>query len=354
MGLIRFILAAAIVIGHLGYTYLLNGMVAVQSFFILSGFYMALVINEKYNFEGGIKFFYHNRILRIFPIYFSVLILTLLFTLVFHSLGYTQNNLSNWSSLQWDTKLYAIFSNIFIVGQDLYLHLGIDENGGLIWMKYYNNSPVKLYEFILIPQAWTISLELMFYAIAPFLIHNNIKIFYLIIIMFLTLLMRIVIYRMGYYFAPWTYRFFPTELFLFLLGACAYRWHKTKYLVFEKRKWQVVAFALMVIIIIVYNQIPLANSQKQPVYYLIFAGLLPFVFNLSKNLKFDFSIGELSYPIYISHIFVIVFFLKWIALPFRDGGILALFAVIGFSWILNKFIAKPMTQFKKQDRKSER
>ena len=32
-----------------------DGVVAVEAFYIIPGFYMALVLNEKYNFPGAIK-----------------------------------------------------------------------------------------------------------------------------------------------------------------------------------------------------------------------------------------------------------------------------------------------------------
>ena len=52
MGTIRFLLAVSVVVFHakrplLGLT-LVEGTVAVQLFFIISGFYMALVLTEKY------------------------------------------------------------------------------------------------------------------------------------------------------------------------------------------------------------------------------------------------------------------------------------------------------------------
>jgi len=50
MGFIRIILAIAVVIVHtepiFGFE-LVRGRVAVQSFFIISGFYMAMILNEK-------------------------------------------------------------------------------------------------------------------------------------------------------------------------------------------------------------------------------------------------------------------------------------------------------------------
>ena len=56
MGILRFILALAVVFVHTGHIYgsdfygtrLMGGVVAVQAFYIISGFYMALILNTKY------------------------------------------------------------------------------------------------------------------------------------------------------------------------------------------------------------------------------------------------------------------------------------------------------------------
>ncbi len=60
MGVLRLFLALSVLLGHtrghgfLGLSFL-DRELALQTFFIISGFYMALVLNEKY------KKFLHNR-----------------------------------------------------------------------------------------------------------------------------------------------------------------------------------------------------------------------------------------------------------------------------------------------------
>jgi peptidoglycan/LPS O-acetylase OafA/YrhL len=49
MGTLRLFLALSVAFGHFGMPLgLLTSDIAVQSFFVISGFYMALVLNEKY------------------------------------------------------------------------------------------------------------------------------------------------------------------------------------------------------------------------------------------------------------------------------------------------------------------
>ena len=75
MGMLRVALAMAVVLSHLPLATLqfMSGGLAVQGFFIVSGFYMALVLDGKYKDVG---LFYSNRLLRLFPTYFVMMALT--------------------------------------------------------------------------------------------------------------------------------------------------------------------------------------------------------------------------------------------------------------------------------------
>ena len=56
MGLLRLLLALAVVGAHSGFAFILEGREAVTLFFIISGFYMALILNESYT-RGAFSFF---------------------------------------------------------------------------------------------------------------------------------------------------------------------------------------------------------------------------------------------------------------------------------------------------------
>ncbi len=77
MGTLRFLLALVVAYGHFAVPLSFpTSDIAVQSFFVISGFYMALVLNEKYG-PGSYWLFISNRLLRLWPAYFVVLILSL-------------------------------------------------------------------------------------------------------------------------------------------------------------------------------------------------------------------------------------------------------------------------------------
>ena len=74
--------------------------------------------------------------------------------------------------------------------------------------------------FFFVPQAWSLSVEIAFYIIAPFLVLRSWWLLGLLLLASFGL--RVVLYHRGYDFDPWSYRFFPNELAIFLLGGFSY------------------------------------------------------------------------------------------------------------------------------------
>jgi peptidoglycan/LPS O-acetylase OafA/YrhL len=80
MGSLRLILALSVFLAHTGSlfgVFLVGPSVAVQSFFLISGFYMALVLNEKYKGSGSYYLFITNRLLRLLPYWVVLSVLAL-------------------------------------------------------------------------------------------------------------------------------------------------------------------------------------------------------------------------------------------------------------------------------------
>ena len=85
MGILRTILALAVVVYHsfkIFGLHMCGGQVAVESFYMISGFYMALILNEKYVGIGSYKKFILSRFYRIFPVYWVVLLAALLLSVI--------------------------------------------------------------------------------------------------------------------------------------------------------------------------------------------------------------------------------------------------------------------------------
>lgn len=157
MGLLRFLLAISVVCAHCGSFFgrisFVGGEIAVQSFFIISGFYMSLVLDRKYDAAANLtnyKLFITNRLLRLYPIYWIILILTIFGLLVVDFSKISDFEICNSLSL-----LYLFFVNIFIFFQDTIMFLGIDVNSGsLFYTSNFHDTNPALFHFLFIPQGW--------------------------------------------------------------------------------------------------------------------------------------------------------------------------------------------------------
>lgn len=359
MGLIRLLLALSVVISHSNTIFgieLVGGPIAVQSFFIISGFYMALVLNEKY-FDQGLsnkksyKLFISNRFLKLFPSYWVVLLLTAIvsFAFMYASDGKEVGKLDHW--VQYKDKLnigswvYLAFTNLFMFLQDMVLFLGLDPNSGsLYFTRNFENSNPVVVNFMLVPQTWSIGIELIFYLIAPLILRKGLKL--ILPLLLLSLLARAVMFGNGFDFDPWTYRFFPLELLFFLMGAMAY--HVYKKLKLGRYAFQLKGLAFLFLIgsIVMYPFIKL--DYKCIPFFIIFFLLLPYVFEFSKKSKIDRFIGDLSYPVYISHLFILMLIIHFGISSFYHLGLyLALFSIL-FSVLLHFLVLYPIDRYRQK------
>ena len=110
---------------------------------------------------------------------------------------------------------------MLVIGQDVTLFSSVGPGGSLVLNANVIGSQSGAYRFLVVPQAWSISLELMFYAIAPFLLRLRLHV--LFILLGGSVALRLALMLAGLDHDPWTYRFFPTALACFLLGAISFR-----------------------------------------------------------------------------------------------------------------------------------
>ena len=353
MGLIRLLLAISVVVDHsnplFGFSFV-GGQLAVEIFFIISGFYMALILSEKYNRPSDKKTFITNRLLKIFPTYWVILILALIYELANAYFHNSPNEISLFvhPSIQLNlfSFLYFLLTNIIIIGQDIILYLGINiHTGVLFFTSNYSLFNPPLYSFMVVPQAWSLSLELIFYFLAPFL--NRFRTKWLLLIMSLSLIPRVILYHFGLNHDPWTFRFFPTELLFFLSGIIAYRIFK---FIENKdiKKWLLCLFYGSYILSIIFYQYIPSNNIKMWGLLFVTAMLLPFVFKLTKRIKIDRFVGELSYPVYISHFLVIDFLTHFTPINHSFLSLVATIVSILLSIILLQFIMKPIDKIRQK------
>jgi peptidoglycan/LPS O-acetylase OafA/YrhL len=342
---------------------LIGGTVAVQCFYIISGFYMALILNEKYKKgKGSYKLFITNRFLRIYPLYWVCLFLVLLMCVV-GKIGWNQPFYlwywtSQWSNLNWTTVVIFIFANIFLFGSDWICFTGVNKSTGMLTPTIAPFAPTRFQpmacQFLFIPQIWSVGVEITFYLIAPLLLRG--KWYLQLIILIASLSLRYNLYYSHFlYFDPWDYRFFPNEIAFFMAGSLAYQIYS-----FLKEKkiskwinsmmWGIIIFG---IIFYPHIQFHIPESEFRWVFYLLFWICLPFIFLLTARSEIDRMIGELSYPIYVSHHFVMFLWRQYFFSSKHSAqmdwfGITCVISTLIVAIILYTGVVRPIEKFRQR------
>lgn len=292
---------------------------AVQVFYIISGFYMAMVLSSRYSRPRD---FYISRLLRIFPTYWVVLAGTIIVSM---GLGLLHGNwlmLTPYLSHPSDHNgllgvVLTALTNVTLIGQDWVMFLSHAWGRPLQLTGDFARDVSPLWRYLLLPQCWSVGVELTFYAMVPLL--NRLRSRWLILIAALSIASRLYAYwRLGLNHDPWTYRFFPFELGLFLFGMLGYRLYvksapyhpPQRFRCVSLRSYLVAAGLLMLTLYVlvgtVWNIGDVTTQDLGPLAsFPLWIVIIPVLFFVFGNQKLDRMIGELSYPIYLVH-FVVV------------------------------------------------
>lgn len=316
MGLIRLWLALLVYFEHLGgfgLSHLLTGIIAVKSFFIISGFLIQLVLLRKYH--DATRFwqfdFLKSRFIRIYPLYWIVLLGSLIFLVVtgvsprlYNALpieyGMTYEVLHHKLIFDHDNlvaKIWYIASHILIFGYDIgqyiiynmqqakFTLIGSTPYIGHLWGR----------SFMLIPQGWSMAIELWFYLLAPFILLRS-TIFIIVLTILVTYIRRHIHFDCSVYAMD-----IFGSLFYFIIGAMACRFY-LKYLQNATKKYHYLSFIMLLgLFIYTLNFKSLNISNKEGLFYVMLACSLPVIFNRFHKNPIDRFLGDLSYPIYLVH-----------------------------------------------------
>jgi peptidoglycan/LPS O-acetylase OafA/YrhL len=219
------------------------------------------------------------------------------------------------------------------------MFLGINNNSMQFVTDYNNSFPRPLYYYLYLPQGWSLGVELFFYLLAPFIL-SKINLGKIIIIILLSISVRIILIQSNLTHDPWSYRFFPTELMFFLFGSISYIFYKKKY--FFNKLFSIFCILLISLTIIIFKKINIYTYEYLILYFIIIFSI-PSIFNLTKNIKFDRFLGELSYPIYCFQFIGIGFCIKILNIKKKYdlyAGIIIFFVILILSIISYLFLQK--------------
>ena len=265
---------------------------------------MSVVLSTKY-IGQPIRVFYLSRILRLYPSYFIVLALTLALAPFIHfgihkvsyGFAYMFSDGVEWSL---GNLVLWTFTNLVMLGKEIWFF-----NGGN-WVDVvapgHETIMRRLNTYQIVSPAWSLSLELQFYLLAPFLARARTGIVVLLCV--LSVALRAGLQFWGYAAEPYAYYTLPCQLCLFLLGMLSHRllgkWTDTAPM------WSAHLASIGLCSLLVFYPWTSAYAAIDWIKLIMLALLFFTVPLLAKTRSAaDRYMGDLSYPVYLLHLPVI-------------------------------------------------
>ena len=318
-GTLRTLLALNVVLLHIFNVYTI-GNYSVSFFFLLSGFLMTLIMHETYGYSlKGFKIFWANRILRLYPIYWIFATFTILLIIVFPEITLREPLIKIPNSIiEWLANITMIFPKIV---------------------------PHR-FNPILLPAAWALTNEILFYLLISFGISKTAK---------RTLVWLVL--SIGYYIGTYiyydieTYRYsaiFASSL-PFALGASLYWLIKIKPLRKVRIKYVVCLYIGFLLNAHFKSKLPIELVELSIYLNMLIAFFMVYMLfhlKLSKKWKeWDYYIGMYSYPIYLSHYLVAILYVALIGYGVNNTKLKMGFIALPIYSILLFFICFLVVQF---------
>jgi peptidoglycan/LPS O-acetylase OafA/YrhL len=304
VGFLRTLLALSVVSLHSPpYHGAFTGTIAVPMFYAVSGYLISYILTESKSYVS-IGSFYASRALRLLPLYYFVLIAILILGFWFPF------ELAGFHDLPPLAKTLVSITSVTVLGQESVYALGV-QGGHLVVSGNATTLTPPLWQFLPDQPSWSLSLELQFYLLAPFVLRR-VKLMWALLA--LSLVGRVVIALVWDHANELKdYRFFPLELWTFLAGALAHR-HGAPVAraILARIPWMDYAIsgvAAMAMIGTIWVDASHINGLQfvalRAVAALLLCPCLPFLSAFQRRAaslsRFDRWIGELSYPVYIAH-----------------------------------------------------
>jgi peptidoglycan/LPS O-acetylase OafA/YrhL len=290
MGAIRLFLAYGVLLGH-ECEYAVNFQItcdaswslnfiggrSVVFFYIVSGFLMSYVLDSKYPpTKAGTYQFYKSRFLRIYPLWWALVV----FSTVTVSAAWLHRS------------PLGVFSAIFLFGSD--------------WLASFAHYPEGYLGFFPIRTeiGWTLGAEMTFYLLAPWLLRSDrLALAALVGSMAVRIVVFFVVGPQGpasNTYIIWSY-FFPASTFMFfMLGHLARRVPYIR----TAGPWPAFAILIAAAWFVSRNHWGPAGDWFRINDYagvVLFALALPGIFEATKNNRLSNWLGDLTYPLYLTH-----------------------------------------------------
>lgn len=314
MGAYRLLLAILVLLSHVGITIHGHnqGVSAVVSFFLLSGFVMTASIRRNYNSVDAIATFYLDRLMRLFPQFLVHMTATLVLITIAPPVT---PFLTGLTSAKAALNFMMLPLGFFMMGLD---------------------------DALMMPQAWSLGLELTFYLAIPFILLFRIEA--------LTFATSAAVFLLAYfgfintdYFG---YRLLPGTLFMFLCGSFLYR--------LQRGARATTIILTYVACLALFMAVRKTQPLQVPYNYEVLAGFLiglPIVALLSR-FKFgalEALLGNLSYGVFLNQFFLIWLF-KYFGIDASEpkNAAILIIASMALAWLSYEFIERPVIKFRRE------
>lgn len=306
VGTYRLLLAIAVLLSHAG-AYLgpyNQGVIAVVSFFVISGYVTTALIQRHYPTVGAAAQFYLDRAMRLFPQYLAYLLGMIV--VIWFAAG----------RFGWPELSPA----------------AIGLNSLMIPVGFYMYAPIAT---PLNPPTWTLGLEATFYLVMPFLLLLKRR--------------RLAFVASGAVFLAaflgwlqpdiYGYRLLPGTLFIFLCGSFL----RTG----ERLRWLIAAWLLSAVLFaatLTYAQFRVPYNAEMLLGVLIGLPAVALLARIESG-AIDVSLGNLSYGVYLNH-FALLWGAQAAGHPIEtwgDRGLL-LIASMALSFATYRWIERPVVK----------
>ncbi len=284
-GVYRFLLALLVVIEHAGLIKNFHvGAVGVIGFYILAGYVMNHSFRRNFSLQlSNVPQFYLDRFLRIYPIYWFILFIVVIF---FIAIEARSIHLNSWNLL----------TNLSLVPLNFFMFLDAKD----IFIVRDSTFPV--------PPAPSVGLEIQFYLLIPFLLYFRPLLYIAFVVSFMVFTFamygEIDPYNYGYILLPGT-------LFIFLTGSVLYNYlHGIDGRICKRYLVSIPVLLFAVLGILVYKRkIDLGHNLEIITGFYIglaatfFLSQVEFKTPEMKKVgyRIDKFMGGVSYPIFLSH-----------------------------------------------------
>jgi peptidoglycan/LPS O-acetylase OafA/YrhL len=241
-----------------------------------------------------------------------------------------------------------ISGNIFIFGQALMRFFIYDADLKHFILYPMNDAVATNLQgagYNILGQAWSLSIEMSFYLLVPFLLIKNTRLIFKLCIASFAL--RLILAKTGYTNYNIQHAFFPVALGVFILGVLSHRiiyqaiCFKSE--IYFQRTALILLTTLLLYGVCFYQRTGFYNIKYWAFIFLV-AFSLPFIFGYFKNSKIDRFIGELSYPIYMTHFICISLALKFVNSSYTPYYVVL--SATGLSILLVFLVIKPLDRFR--------